>query len=132
MLSMESWRWTIAACVAISLCGCRNRDATTRYDVAGTVTFAGKPVPAGDILFTPDGSKNNQGPPGFAKIKDGTYDTAINGKGTVGGPHIVQISGFDGRAATELPDGMRLFPDYTTRIDLAKKKTICDFEIPSK
>lgn len=129
---MESWRWMLAACVALGIGGCSNRDATTRYDVSGTVTFAGKPVPKGDILFTPDSSKSNQGPPGFAKITDGKYDTAIDGKGVVGGPHLVQISGFDGRAAAELPDGMRLFPDYTTRIDLAKEKTTRDFKIPSK
>ncbi len=133
MLTINERCWVVVACAALGFCGCSKTDATTRYDISGTVTFVGKPIPAGTILFLPDGSKHNFGPPGFAKIKAGKYDTALDGEGTIGGPHTVRISGFDGRGTTEeLPDGLRLFPDYTTVIDLPKEKATRDFQVQAK
>lgn len=131
MLSIRLWRHGVLALVALGSCGCGDRDGTTRYNVSGTVTYDGKPVPVGTIVFMPDGSKNNQGPPGFAKIKDSKFDTAYDGKGHIGGPHVVRISGFDGRRAEELPEGIRLFPDYTSPVDLPKEGTTHDFDVPS-
>jgi hypothetical protein len=133
MLSFRINSCGLLACLGILCAGCGGGDSTTRYDVAGTVTFDGKPVPAGVILFTPDVSKNNRGPTGFAKIKDGKYDTRQEGKGTVGGPHTVAISGSDGARLPqqELPDGMPLFTDYGTAVDLPKAATTQDFEVPA-
>ncbi|ASV74064.1 hypothetical protein THTE_1462 [Thermogutta terrifontis] len=91
------------------------------YHVSGTVTLDGKPVPAGSILFEPDQSKGNTGPAGFAKIKDGKYDTRQNGRGTVGGPHVVRIIALDGVPAEELPEGTPLAPEYVTHVDLPKE-----------
>jgi hypothetical protein len=127
--------WGPLASGLLLLAGCQRSDAVTRYDVAGTVTFAGKAVPAGIILFTPDAAKNNRGPAGFAKVKDGKYDTRLEGKGTVGGPQIVVITGFDGSPPDEeglLPDGKPLFSDFTTSVDLPKEETTHDFQIPGK
>lgn len=123
----------VAACATMLLVGCGGGDSTTRYDVAGTVTFDGKPVPAGVLLFTPDATKNNRGPTGVAEIKDGKYDTRQDGKGTVGGPHTVVISGSDGipLPQEELPTGRPLFTDYKTTVDLPKAATTHDFEVPA-
>jgi hypothetical protein len=132
MLSIRLWRCGVLALVTLGICGCGDHDGTTRYDVSGTVTYGGKPVPAGEIVFMPDGSKHNQGAPGFTKIMDGKFDTALDGKGHISGPHVARISGFDGRGTAELPDGAKLFPDYTIPIDLPKEKANCDFDIPPK
>jgi hypothetical protein len=96
------------------------------------VRFDGKPVPAGMIFFDPDVSRGNDGPQGFAPIKDGRYDTRHNGKGAVGGPHMVRIQCFDGKPGAELPMGHLLRPEYTTAIDLPGKATTQDFDVPAE
>lgn len=124
--------WGLLVCVTLFY-GCGGTDGPARYDVSGSVTFDGKPVPAGVILFTPDGAKNNRGPTGFAKIKDGKYDTRDEGRGTIGGPHIVAVSGFDGHPLpqAELPDGKPLFSDYTLEVDLPQAVVTQDVAVPA-
>ncbi len=112
--------------------GC-GRGGVERYDVSGTVTFDGQPVPLGQIMFQPDGSKGNRGPAGVAKIENGHFDTSPTDKGTVGGPHVVIISGYDGKNIdidAEMPAGSSLFPDYRTTADLPKDDTTLDFNVP--
>lgn len=127
MLTIPFARRRLAVIAALwlgaGLVGCGGRgDATKRFDLSGSVTFDGKAVPAGTILFEPDSSKGNKGPAGFAKIADGRFDTAAGGKGTIGGPHVVRITGSD--EAT-------LFSDYVTQADLPKEKSTKDFEVPA-
>jgi hypothetical protein len=103
----------------------------TRYDVSGKVTFNGAPLPAGVLYFDPDIVKKNDGPQGFAIIKDGAYSTAtLGGKGTVGGPHIARIEGFDGKEGNDLPLGRLLFSDFQKEVELPKSSsTTLDFDI---
>jgi hypothetical protein len=100
--------------------------------VAGKVTFAGKPVPAGWITFTADTTKGNSGPQGVARIRSGTYSTAgKEGKGTVGGPMVVRIEGFDGQGTDASPDGRRLFAPYEVAIELPRGAATKDLEVPA-
>src|SRR5262245_9737346 len=115
--------------IATLVAGCSSGERT--YNVSGAVTYKGKPVPAGDVVFEPDTTNGNSGGPGFAKIKDGRYDTRIlEGRGTVGGPHLVRIQGLDGVVRGELLNGIPLFPEYVTKADLPKKDGEQDFEVP--
>jgi len=115
---------------AIVAAGCTSGEPI--YDLSGAVTYQGKPVPAGSIVFEPDGSKGNKGPAGYAKIKAGRYDTREeDGKGTVGGPHHVRILGLDGVPRGELLNGTPLFPEYTTSADLPKADGTQDFDVPA-
>ncbi|MGQ9504747.1 MAG: hypothetical protein ACUVQG_06520 [Thermogutta sp.] len=125
-----TWCFLVLCTFSLAVMGCGERRPTL-YHVSGTVTFGGKPVPAGSIIFEPDTSKGNQGPAGFAAIKNGRYDTRDAGRGTVGGPHVVRITGLDGVPAEELPQGTPLFPEYTTQIDLPKKELTQDFDVPT-
>lgn len=115
--------------------GCGN-DGTQH--LSGTVTFQGKPVPAGKIYFLPDSSKNNTGPSGWADIKDGRYDTsAAGGSGVITGPMVVAIEGIDPRPpAGADPSGeittTVLFPRYETTIDLSSEDVTKDFEVPAE
>ena len=102
-----------------------------RSPVSGTVKFGGKPIPKGAIFFDPDLKKKNDGPAGFAYIKDGVYDTRDNGKGVIAGPHVVRIQGFDGRPGRELPMGSPMFPQYQTTADLPGEATTRDFDVPA-
>lgn len=83
-------------------------------------------------MFQPDTAQGNRGPAGYATIENGRYNTARSGRGVVGGPHRVIISGFDGMAdpSGELPHGAPLFPDYHTTSDLPTGNTTLDFTIP--
>lgn len=122
----------VASCVALlAVVGCGGGSDVTRYDVSGTVTFDGAPVPAGTITFLP--ASGNTGPGGSATIKDGKYDTAAGGKGPTGGPHTVVITGFDGKSdpGNELPYGKPLFTEYKTEADLPKQKATQDFNVPA-
>lgn len=113
--------------------GCSGNSGPQRYDVSGSVTFDGKPVPKGFVTFYPDTEAGNRGPGGGAEIRDGVYQTA-DGKGVVGGPHRIRIIGFDGMARTEsgeeLADGASLFTPYETTIDFPTEDTVQNFEIP--
>ncbi len=110
--------------------GCGGSDGPPRYDLSGKVDYGGKPVPAGRIALEPDGAKGNSGPPAYAEIKDGRYATP-GGKGSVGGPHRVRITGFDGQGSGESPEGARLFSEYRTTAELPKEDGTLDFGVPA-
>jgi hypothetical protein len=124
-----SFSMAVLAAVAGALTtGCSGEKT---YHLSGTVTYKGKPVPKGQIVFEPDAAAGNSGQPAYAKIVDGQYDTREDGQGTVGGPHIVQIHGRDGIPRGELLNGLPLFRDYTTTVDIPKGNNKQDFEVPS-
>ena len=53
----------------MAMVGCgKTNTGTPRVDLRGNVTWNGRPVPAGYILFSPDASQNNSGPQGMATI----------------------------------------------------------------
>jgi hypothetical protein len=124
--------WLVASLVLLVIAGCGGDKDTgpERYGVSGTVTFDGKPVPHGTIIFSPDSSKQNSGPQGMAEINDGAFDTAKDGRGMVGGPHLVTISGLE-RAPTGADDAPRpLFVEHTTKVDLPKEPSTQTFDVP--
>jgi len=102
------------------ICGCGKSGPKT-YDVSGSVTFAGKPIPDGWVCFSPDSSKGNSGPQGRARILNGKYDTDEDfGMGTIGGPMLVRIDGFDGNKKPDAPNGNPIMAPYNTVVDLPK------------
>jgi hypothetical protein len=113
--------------------GCSGPKAPPRYELSGAVTYDGKPVPAGYIIFAPDRSKGNDGPGASAEIKNGVYCTEA-GKGTVGGPHTATITGFDGKSyhagPITNPMGKPLFSTVQIAVDLPKQTSTHDFAIP--
>ncbi|WP_437187766.1 hypothetical protein SH668x_001176 [Planctomicrobium sp. SH668] len=121
--------------VGLGLAGCGGSEdaGPQRYRIEGTVTFEGKPVAIGKILFTPDNSQGNMGPGAVADIKDGKYETA-KGAGVVGGPHLVQITGFDGiiPPGVPAPFGTELFKPQTLKEELPKKDATVDLVVPGK
>jgi hypothetical protein len=116
-----------------AIAGCSQPDGPTRYDVTGVVTYARKPVPVGFVTFIPNTDKGNKGPGGGADVKDGKYDTA-SGKGMVGGPHKIQVVGFDGIpvviAGSKFEEGTPLFPRYEFEADLPSEAGKFDIDVP--
>ena len=131
-------RTALVAAVAALALGCGGGDKG--YRVSGKVTFKNQPVPVGKIYFTPDTSKGNTGPTGYADIKDGQYDTSSgNGRGFVGGPVVIMIEGFDpnqaGKADKDDKSGevliKSLFPRYDLPTELPKENTTKDIDVPA-
>ena len=121
----------IVLSILVITVGCRESGPQV-YHVSGSVTYGSQPVPAGTVLFQPDESQGCSGPAGVARILAGKYDTAgEGGKGVVGGPHLVRIIGLDGKPAEMAPDGVPLFPDYTTTLDLPMEDSSHDFSVTS-
>ncbi|WP_206668911.1 hypothetical protein [Bremerella volcania] len=110
--------------------GCQKQDGPIRYDVSGTVTYKGAPVPGGSVVFTPDKQKGNSGPQGTARIVDGHYDTARNGRGTVGGPHHVHVIATEAMTA-EAAELQGPLAEHTFELDLPQDETTQDLEIPA-
>jgi len=104
--------------------------APRRYDISGTVTFAGNPIPSGTISFNPHTGENGSG---FATITNGRYDTQNGGRGHLGGMHTVVVTGTDGQLiAPDNPDlgTQPLFPSYEIALDLPLKVSKTDIEVP--
>jgi len=105
------------------------------YQVSGTVTFDGKTVPAGEVVFTPDSSKGNRGPAFLAEIVDGKYQSPV-GRGHIGGAYTARVIGFDGKPAEAkgLVDarGAVLFPEYAVTFDLPAATAVQDISVPPK
>jgi hypothetical protein len=87
----------LATCVAtlLVLIGCSDGRMRTA-PVKGTITYKGKPVPQGSIMFQPE----NNGPSATANIKDGSYSlkTYRNGDGAVLGKHKVTVISLEDQA----------------------------------
>jgi len=129
-----------------SLCGCNVQESgPDLHQVTGSVTYDGEPLKAGRITFTPDSSQGNAGPTGYAVIRDGKYDTAVQGgKGVVAGAVKVLISGesraLPNEAAQDVEDEEMidfpepLFENYqsTAQITESKEPNQLDFDVPKQ
>jgi hypothetical protein len=116
----------ISSFVIFACLGCSSEERL--YRVSGAVTHNGKPIPKGVIHFDPQSA----GPPGFANIWDGKYDTAKEGKGVRGGSYDIRVNGFDGKVGPEAPFGQALFPEYTGTKDLPQVDSTYDLDVPQK
>ena len=121
-------RRMIGAAVVLAaglIAGCSD-DGPQRYRVSGSVTLDGKPIPYGEVLFTPDAAQKNSGPQGIAPIKDGKFDTAWDGgKGIAGGPTVIRVNGMTG------PNGKTLC-EYEFQVDLPREDSTRDIDVPKK
>lgn len=118
------------AVLGLAMAGCGGK-GPQRHRISGLITFRGQPVPEGHIAFDPPDEAGIGG--GFAFIRDGRYDTSEAGRGHLGGPHLVRISGTSGqplRANNPESGSAPLFPTYEVSIDLPRRAESRDFEVP--
>lgn len=115
---------------SLVVAGCNN--GPKRVEVSGDVSFDGKPLPAGRIFFNPDFTKGNDGPQGYAEIKNGKYNTRSSGKGACGGATVVKIEGYEAGAGDK-PGfvGAKLFNEYETKLDLPLETCTRNFDVPA-
>jgi hypothetical protein len=111
--------------------GC-GKSKVERHPLAGRVTFQGKPVPVGQIVFEPDVRQGNRGPQGYAEIFDGHYRTDKHGKGVMIGAMTVEISGFPPTDGSGGKPDAPLFAPYKTTAQVTEGTTTLDFDVPSQ
>ncbi|HEX3316290.1 MAG TPA: hypothetical protein VHR72_15435 [Gemmataceae bacterium] len=126
---LGAMRRAVGCGVAVLLLGAAGCGGSSRVEVSGEVTFGGNPIPAGRIYFTPDTSKGNDGPQGFAEIKDGRFDTRDEGRGAKGGPTIVTVAGNNGAMGNG--QGTPLFDEYPIKMDLPTESSTQKFDVPA-
>jgi hypothetical protein len=108
--------------------GCRPQEPT-RYEVHGRVTFDGKPIPLGKIVFSSNPSAGFTGVDGWAPISDGAFDTDSGGYKTAGGNLVARLEG-RGPPSERFPEGKPLFSNYDVPVVVPKARTELNFEVP--
>lgn len=121
--------FVLAAFVLATAGGC-GADGPPRYQVEGRVTYDGRPVPAGRVIFEPDAAAGRKGPAGYAEIANGEY-TTTPGKGAIGGPHKVRVICLTGIVEGELAEGRMLCPEYHETVDLPTGNTEHNIDVPA-
>ena len=140
MRKLNQWQPAGLRCLAslglLMLAGCGGSgDKITLYDVSGTVSYNGEPVPFGSVLFLADADEGNAGPQGVAEIEDGKFDTSVAGRGVVGGAYKVIIQGRKEQSSADDDEGAvvpPLFTDYTTSIVFPEENSVQTFEVPAQ
>ena len=121
----------VALLVLIAV-GCGDRPAAPLAAVRGQVTFRGAPLPAGVVVFTPDGDYGGHGPCATGTIgPDGRYTLATDGTpGAAPGKHRVTVAGPDG---WRLPDTL-LDPQLSgLRAEVvAGRENVLDFKLEDR
>jgi hypothetical protein len=124
---MRSCAITFGLVAASLFSGCTD-PGPKRFRVSGEAKFNGAPIVFGDVVFTPDGSKQNSGPQGIAQIRDGKFDTAgPDGKGIGGGPTVIKVTVHSG----PLDKGGKFICEYEYQVDLPRGDTTHSIDVPA-
>lgn len=120
----------LAMVAVLLLAGCESKPATT--EISGTVTFKGKPIPAGDVAFTPDVSIPN-GQMQMYMVKDGKYSSADTpDSGLLPGKYKVRIAGYDGKHVPMFFSGKQIFNAIEREIVVTEGSMTQDFVVPDR
>jgi hypothetical protein len=112
-----------------AITGCGGSGGPSLVQISGTVSFKGKPVPAGYISFMPP---VGVGSICVVQIKDGKFDSneMVGKKGVHPGANTVRIAGFDGVVVKLWGQGKQIFNPYELEYTVADRASTKDFEIP--
>lgn len=97
----------------------------TAHHISGTVTFEGKPVPGGRVVFVPDAAKGNSGGGASGQIAEGKFSTRL----LQDGAYVITIYGHDGVPHEGAP-GIDLFPPHEQEVMIGADATSLDFALP--
>ncbi|MEQ1825715.1 MAG: hypothetical protein ABL921_07200 [Pirellula sp.] len=99
-------------------------------EISGTVTFKGNPIPAGNVMFTPDVSIAS-GQVRMFMVKDGKFDSATDpNPGLLPGNYKVTIAGYDGKQIPMFYQGKQIFNAVDESITITAGKMTKDFVVP--
>lgn len=117
----------MVVCVLLAAAaGCAKSD---RYPVSGTVRVGTEAVRGGFVIIEPVGGGNAAGPQGYAKIRDGAFDTRDGGEPAAAGPVVVRVQGW-GAPSERFPNGVPLCTAYEVRMTLEAKANTLELAVP--
>lgn len=124
---------SIAALLLLVSAGCGSgTDQIQRYQIDGTVTFKGQPVPYGTITLMPDSEQGNSGPGSIGIIEDGNFEIPAQ-QGIIGGSYLATIQGQASRPESHgesVKEGKPLFKEFHISVTLPTQATTQAFEVP--
>jgi hypothetical protein len=98
--------------------------------ISGTVTFKGKPIPAGNVMFTPDVSISG-GQVRMFMVTDGAYDSAKDSvPGLLPGKYKVTVAGYDGKQIPMYFQGKQIFNAIDFMMEVPLGATTKNIEVP--
>ncbi len=130
------WQAVVWICLCSALAGCGG-DGITRHQVSGTVTFQGRAVQDGAIVFEPDASVGKIAPTSFARIEKGRFQTD-RAQSPTAGKYKVRVMGYDESkvkkdvAPGEIVDVPELFPEYVLEAEIPVPDGKLDIEVPAR
>jgi hypothetical protein len=132
MISPSS-RWFCALAVVFFISGGCGGDGLDRQRIQGTVTFEGKPVEVGAVLFEPTQSVGTLAPTAYLRVQDGKFDTGD--EGPIPGKYKVIVGGYDLAQKQVDSDGVthtaQLFNDYTFEVEVPPPGNTLHIEVPA-
>lgn len=111
---------SVIAAIAIGsllLVGCGPQQG----QLSGTITYRGKPIQSGEILFTGDESRGHSCPGVMVEIHNGSFRTPPE-RGHWGGPYIAYVTAYKGQDT--------VFANYEMHIDLPQGNTTVELVVP--
>ena len=129
-MRIQSGLWLVLS-LFVFACGCGSpEEGPAKFHLSGKVTFEGKPVPQGKVLFIPTG--DTVGPAGQARIVNGQYSTQEQG-GTpvIAGDLLAQVEGFEADAPGQ-EVAKALFKPFETAHKMTNADGTFDIEVPAK
>src|SRR5262245_29306401 len=111
---LPTWCAGALLVLGLSMMGCSD-NLPKRAPVKGMITYKGKSVPQGTIMFQPD-----DGPAATAPIKDGQYvlKTFRDGDGAVLGKHRVTVISMEDQSG-RLPEDRNPLPPAIVPLDFS-------------
>jgi hypothetical protein len=110
--------------LAVFAAGCGSSDGPERFDVSGTLTYEGKPIPYGIIVFSNKETLYDTG----CTIEDGEYESQ-DGKGHTGGKFKVSVEAWTAMAEAWEDEAPKLFTGtYNKEIELAPENTVLNLD----
>ena len=114
---------------AMMLTGCGG-GGPPMSQVSGTVTFKGKPIPAGNVMFTPDVSVAG-GQVRMFMVTEGAYDSSKDpSPGLKPGNYEVTVLGYDGKRIPNYFQGKQIFNSVKEQMTVPQGASKKDFEVP--
>ena len=121
-------RFLVFSTALLVLLGCDS--APPMAQISGTVTFKGKPIPAGNVTFTPDVDARG-GKLRMFTVKDGKFDSSKESDpGILPGNYDVTIAGYDGVQIPMFYQGKQIFNAVQDKHVVTEGKSTKDFSVP--
>jgi len=118
----------ILSALALFMTGCESKPPMSQ--ISGTVTYKGKPIPAGNVMFTPDVSIAG-GQIRMFMVTDGVFDSSKDpSPGLMPGKYDVTIAGYDGKKIPMYFQGKQIFNAVKEPIEVGTGSTKKDFVVP--